>query len=318
MASLSFFIGIIGNVISLLLFASPIITFWRVVKKKSTENYEGVAYITTLMNTSLWTFYGLTKPDGLLIYAVNGAGSVLQLTYVTLFLIYAPRHKKIKMAKLAAIFDVGFLGTVIAVTLLAFHRLSLRLTFVGIIGATLTVGMYASPLLIMTTVIKTKSVEYMPFWLSLFLFLNAGVWSIYSVLVKDIYIGVPNSIGFVLGSAQLIIYVIYKNKSKSTKPPEVMEEEGSIHLVKRCIEMQAYDHDDNDNFEDDDFNDDTKVNNRSLNKVKSLPKHSFKRQHSLKKFAKTLSLGPYDTCPTWSDDATSDHKRNIHDVPLIF
>ncbi|KAL5786788.1 hypothetical protein ACOSQ2_009180 [Xanthoceras sorbifolium] len=321
MASLSFFIGIIGNVISLLLFASPIITFWRVVKKKSTENYKGLPYITTLMSTSLWTFYGLMKPGGLLIITVNGAGSVLQLTYVIIFLIYAPRNKKIKTAKLVAILDVGFLGTVIAVTLLVIHRLSIRLTFVGLICAALTIGMYASPLLVMTTVIKTKSVEYMPFLLSFFLFLNAGVWSIYSVLVKDIYIGVPSCIGFVLGSAQLIIYAMYKNKSKSTKPPEVMEEEeGSVHLVKRGIEMQAYHHDDNNNGDDDDVNDGTKVNNRSLNKGKSLPKPSFNRLYSLQKIIKTLSLGPYNTYPTWSDDPTSDQKRNmnIHDIPSIF
>nr|POE45342.1 bidirectional sugar transporter sweet16 [Quercus suber] len=33
-------------------------------------------------------------------------------------------------------------------------------------------------------VIKSKSVEYVPF----FLFFNAGIWSIYMVLVKDFYI----------------------------------------------------------------------------------------------------------------------------------
>lgn len=39
-------------------------------------------------------------------------------------------------------------------------------------------------------VIKSKSVEFMPFFLSFFLFLNGGVWSLYSVLVKDYYIAV--------------------------------------------------------------------------------------------------------------------------------
>ena len=39
-------------------------------------------------------------------------------------------------------------------------------------------------------VIKMKSVEYMPFLLSFFLFLNGGIWSIYAVLIKDFYIGV--------------------------------------------------------------------------------------------------------------------------------
>ena len=71
-------------------------TFWQVVKKKSTENYEALPYITTLLCTSLWVFYGFLKnKDGLLIVTVNGVGAVSQLEYVTLFLIYAPKEIKV-------------------------------------------------------------------------------------------------------------------------------------------------------------------------------------------------------------------------------
>ncbi|KAG8479256.1 hypothetical protein CXB51_029757 [Gossypium anomalum] len=285
MASLSFIIGIIGNIISILVFASPIKTFWWVVKKKSTENYKGVPYITTFLSTSLWTFYGIMNPDGLLVVTVNGAGAIFQLIYVILFLVYAPKDTKVKTAKLVAILDVGFLGAVIALTLLAFHG-RMRLTFVGIICAGLTIGMYASPLSVMRTVIKTKSVEYMPFLLSFFLFLNAGVWSAYALLVKDIYIGVPNAIGFILGSAQLILYLMYNNKKSAEAIEEEEEEEGggSAHLVKGGIEMHS--------VEDN-------LNNRSLNKWKSLPKPNFSRQHSMQKIIKTLSLTPYELQSSW-------------------
>ncbi|XP_028122525.1 bidirectional sugar transporter SWEET16-like isoform X2 [Camellia sinensis] len=231
MAGLSFIIGIIGNIISILVFASPIGTFKGVVKKKSTENYKALPYITTLLSTSLWTFYGILKPGGLLILTVNGAGAVLQFIYVTLFLIYAPRDIK-------------------------------------------------------RTVIKTTSVEYMPFFLSFFLFLNAGVWSVYALLVKDIFIGVPNAIGFILGSAQLILYLVYKNKSSSAKSKDEMEEEeeeGSAHLVKTSIEMQ-----------DLDDHDDLKSTNRNLNKGRSLPKPLVSRQYSINKIMKTFSLHPYE------------------------
>ncbi|XVE89620.1 hypothetical protein DITRI_Ditri20bG0010600 [Diplodiscus trichospermus] len=298
MASLSVIIGIIGNVISILVFTSPMKTFWGVIKKKSTENYKGIPYITTLLSTSLWTFYGIINPDGLLVVTVNCAGAIFQLIYVTLFLIYAPKDKKVKTAKLVAVLNVGFLGAVIAVTLLAIHG-NTRLTFVGILCAALTIGMYASPLSAMRTVIKTKSVEYMPFLLSFFLFLNAGVWSAYAVLVKDIYIGVPNAIGFILGSAQLILYAIYKKKSSvSAKLTEAMEEEGSAHLVKRGIEMHSLE------------GDDLKI--RSINKGKSLPKPHVNRQYSFQKIIKTLSLNPYELQSSWShesdvEDGNIDH-----------
>ncbi|EEF49905.1 bidirectional sugar transporter SWEET16 [Ricinus communis] len=281
MANLSFIVGILGNIISILVFASPIKTFWIVMKKKSTENYKGVPYITTLLSTSLWTFYGLLNPDGLLVVTVNGTGVVFQSVYVTLFLIYAPKDKKIKSAKLVALLNVGFVGAVIAVTLLAMHG-HLRLTFVGIVCAALTIGMYAAPLSAMRMVIKTKSVEYMPFLLSFFLFLNGGIWSIYALLVKDIYIGVPNATGFVLGSVQLILYAIYKSKSPSTKPQDAIGE-GSAHSVKGDIEMDAYSNDE-----------EASAKNISLDKGISLPVPSVNRQKSLQKVLRTLSLNAKD------------------------
>ncbi|KAM7481661.1 hypothetical protein LguiB_006244 [Lonicera macranthoides] len=275
MASISFIIGIVGNVISILMFASPIGTFKRVLKKKSTENYKGIPYITTLLSTSLWTFYGLLKPDGLLIVTVNGAGAALQLVYVILFLIYSPKDTKIKSLKLAGTLNIGFFGAVIIITLLAFHG-GVKLTFVGVICAGLTIGMYASPLSAMRTVIKTGSVEYMPFFLSFFQFLNGGVWAAYSVLIKDFFIGVPNAIGFILGSAQLILYTIYKNKSSRKKSEDNDGEEGSAHLIKGTIEMQDIEDEEKGNF------------NVSLSKGRSLPIPS--SQHSFQRVMKTITL----------------------------
>ncbi|XP_059310740.1 bidirectional sugar transporter SWEET16-like, partial [Lycium ferocissimum] len=235
MANFSFILGIIGNVISILMFAAPIKTFKRIIKKKSTEDFKGIPYITTLLSTSLWTFYGLLKPGGLLVVTVNGSGAVLHIIYVTLFLIYAPKSLKIQSIKLVAIIDIAFLGAVIAITLLAVHGTT-RLTLVGFLCAGLNIGMYASPLAATRTVIKMKSVEYMPFFLSFFQFLNGGVWTAYAVLIKDYYIGVPNGIGFILGAAQLILYFIYYKSTPAQSAEE--KEQGSAHLVTRGIQMK--------------------------------------------------------------------------------
>ncbi|KAL5565990.1 hypothetical protein UlMin_029154 [Ulmus minor] len=301
--SLSFIVGLIGNVISILVFASPIKTFCRVVKKKSTENFKGIPYVTTLLSTSLWTFYGLLKPNGLLVVTVNAAGATLQLIYVTLFLIYAPKDKKIKTGKLVAILNVGFLGSVIAMTLLAVRE-DIKLTFVGLLCAAFTVGMYAAPLSIMGMVIKMKSVEYMPFFLSFFLFLNGGVWSIYAVLVKDFFIGVPNAIGFILGSAQLVIYSMYRNKTPRSMATK--EEESSDTLVEeRGVEMQRQEY-----GEDEENN----LNNRILKKGHSLPKPFMTRLYSMpKKIVKTLSLNANELESSWAfADDLENAEKNRH------
>lgn len=58
---------------------------------------------------------------------------------------------QIKYLKLVALIDVAALGLVIAVTLLALHG-DVRLTFVGVFCAALTLGMYASPLSVMVII----------------------------------------------------------------------------------------------------------------------------------------------------------------------
>ncbi|KAE8708794.1 Bidirectional sugar transporter SWEET16 [Hibiscus syriacus] len=212
MEGLSFFVGVIGNVISVLVFLSPVGTFWRIVKHGSTEDFSSLPYVCTLLNSSLWTYYGITKPGAYLVATVNGFGILAEAIYVVLFLIYAPRKMRVKTGILVGILDVGILSAAVLVTRLALEGES-RIDAIGFMCAALNIIMYGSPLAAMKTVVTSKSVEYMPFFLSFFLFLNGGVWAFYAFLEQDIFLGVPNGIGFLLGTAQLILYAIY-NKAR--------------------------------------------------------------------------------------------------------
>ncbi|KAM7469867.1 hypothetical protein LguiA_008050 [Lonicera macranthoides] len=115
------------------------------VKKKSAENYDGSPYVTTLLSSCLWTFYGVLDPDdGVLIVTVNAVGIVTQVIYLAILLFYYPKPKKVKYIGFV-ILDLAFFGVVMAITLLAFHGGAHR-TFMGILCATFSVVMYAAPL----------------------------------------------------------------------------------------------------------------------------------------------------------------------------
>ncbi|KAI6689503.1 hypothetical protein NL676_026331 [Syzygium grande] len=77
--------------------------------------------------------------------------------------------------------------------------------------------MYASPLLVMKLVIKTKSVEFMPFLLSLSCFLFGIFWLAYGLLSQDPFLIVPNGLGTALGIVQLILYAMYRKNCSHTK-----------------------------------------------------------------------------------------------------
>ncbi|KAH0726876.1 hypothetical protein KY284_002741 [Solanum tuberosum] len=100
-------------------------------------------------------------------------------------------------------------------------------TFIGVLCALVTIAMYASPLSVMIIVIRSKTVECMSFLLSFFLLLNAGAWFAFAMFLQDPYLIVPNMVGLASGSAQLIIYIMYKKKPSQVMNTSVeMIEEG--------------------------------------------------------------------------------------------
>ncbi|CAN4087628.1 unnamed protein product [Withania somnifera] len=114
----------------------------------------------------------------------------------------------------------------------AFHEHSRRKVFVGSIGVVASVSMYASPLVVVRQVIKTKSVEFMPFYLSLFSFLASCLWMAYGLLSHDIFLASPNLVGTPLCILQLILYFKYrKNPVKELEPqkwPDLEYNDGKL------------------------------------------------------------------------------------------
>ncbi|GFP80138.1 bidirectional sugar transporter sweet17 [Phtheirospermum japonicum] len=205
MEGLVFLVGVIGNIVAVLLFLSPVKTFLRIVNNWSTEDFESFPYICTLLNSSLWTYYGIIKPGSYLVATVNGFGVVVEIIYVALFLFFAPPWKRAKTGILFAVVNIGFFGAAVSTTYLLL-RGDVRIRAIGFMSSAFNIIMYASPLAIMKTVVTSKSVEYMPFLLSFCLFLNGFVWSFYALLVHDWFLGV--SIRIFISSLQIYTHVL--------------------------------------------------------------------------------------------------------------
>ncbi|CAK7328947.1 unnamed protein product [Dovyalis caffra] len=208
-------IGIIGNVISFLLFLSPIPTFVRIFKEKAVKDFKSDPYVATLLNCAMWIFYGLPfiTEHNTLVVTINGIGFGIECVYVAIFFVYSPGKKRTRIL-LELLVEVIFMAIVILITVLAFHAMKTRALFVGILCIIFNICMYSSPLTVMRMVIKTKSVKYMPFYLSLANFTNGLIWMVYGLLRFDINIVLPNGLGALSGMIQLILYGIYYKSTK--------------------------------------------------------------------------------------------------------
>ncbi|XLQ99747.1 hypothetical protein S83_065946, partial [Arachis hypogaea] len=231
-------IGIIGNVISFGLFFSPAPTFYRIIKKKSVEEFKPDPYIATVLNCAFWVFYGLpfVHPHSVLVVTINGVGLVFEFVYLTIFYIYATNKGRRKVLFLLGS-EALFFAAVALITLLVLHGTHERSLVVGVLCDIFNIMMYVSPLTIMTKVIKTKSVEYMPFWLSLTNFLNGVCWTTYALIHPfDIYVLVSNGIGALSGLIQLILYACYCSYNNGENNGDG-DDSVSIIVVKGKIEL---------------------------------------------------------------------------------
>ncbi|KAK4571324.1 hypothetical protein RGQ29_029930 [Quercus rubra] len=228
--------GVMGNATSLLLYTVPILTFVRVIKKKSTEAFSCVPYIISLFNCLLYTWYGLPVVsygwENFAVVSTNGIGILLEFSYIAIYFWYAPAKNK---KKAAMILTPGIVVICIAIVISAFvfHDHHQRKIFTGSVGLLASAAMYGSPLVVMKQVIVTKSVEFMPFYLSLFSFLASSFWLAYGLVSHELFLAAPNFLGSPFGFLQLVLYFKYRKGGVVEEPKKWdLEKDGekSKHL----------------------------------------------------------------------------------------
>ncbi|XP_028771113.1 bidirectional sugar transporter SWEET5-like [Neltuma alba] len=211
-------VGILGNVISFGLFLSPAPTFIGIIEKKAVEEFKPDPYLATVLNCAFWVFYGMpfVHPHSILVLTINSVGLVFELVYLAIFYTFATKKGRKKVV-LGLLVETIFFAAIVLITMLALHGTKKRSLIVGILSDVFNVMMYISPLTIMAKVIKTKSVKYMPFWLSFANFCNGLCWAIYALIHPfDLYVLISNGLGAISGLVQLMLYAFYRNCQPDT------------------------------------------------------------------------------------------------------
>ncbi|KAI3975675.1 hypothetical protein MKX01_023101 [Papaver californicum] len=179
---LIFTFGVLGNIVSFMVYLAPLPTFYRVYRRKSTEGFQSLPYVVALFSAMLWMYYGLLKRDGSLLIPINAIGCTIESLYIIMYLVHAPRPARFSTVKMLLMVNVAAYGTILLSTYCLIHKESVRLAALGWICSVFSVCVFAAPLMIM----------------------------------------LPNVLGFIFGIAQMLLYIIYKDAKQDVVPvPEV-------------------------------------------------------------------------------------------------
>lgn len=221
-----FVFGVLGNIISILVFLAPVPAFRRICKEKSTMGFQSVPYVVALFSSMLWMYYAFIKKNAILLVSINSFGCIVETIYISIFILYASKEARRQTIQLLVLLIGGLYTIIFLITLFPLNG-ALRVQVVGWICVTVAVSVFAAPLSIVFQVVRTKSVEFMPFTLSFFLTLSAIMWFGYGLLLKDLCIALPNVLGFFLGMIQMLLYGVYRN----AKPAADLEKKVSEHVI---------------------------------------------------------------------------------------
>lgn len=81
---------------SMLLSLSCRPTFYSIYKKKSSEGYQSIPYVVALLSALLLLYYGFLKTNAILIITINCIGCVIEVAYLIMYIIYAPKKLKVR------------------------------------------------------------------------------------------------------------------------------------------------------------------------------------------------------------------------------
>ncbi|CAN4123397.1 unnamed protein product [Withania somnifera] len=90
-----FVFGVLGNIISILVFLAPVPAFRRICKEKSTMGFQSVPYVVALFSSMLWMYYAFIKKNATLLVSINSFGCIVETIYISIFILYASKEARL-------------------------------------------------------------------------------------------------------------------------------------------------------------------------------------------------------------------------------
>lgn len=200
-----FFIGLVGAVAVLVLWLAPVRDIWTgresVWATKSTARVAtGFPYVAALYNCILWNLYATSRPSEFLVpIFVNTAGFLLNASFTWCYWRFSDEKNKWWIQ-----LHLGLFFAYTCVTIALWNALDVEV--VGYMAAVVNTLMLFGPLAAAKQVIATRSTQGMPFLPLLFTLVASVIWFLYGLYLCNVQIMIPNGLGIVFGTVQLLLY----------------------------------------------------------------------------------------------------------------
>eukprot|EP01062_Namystynia_karyoxenos_P056283 TRINITY_DN47249_c0_g1_i1.p3 TRINITY_DN47249_c0_g1~~TRINITY_DN47249_c0_g1_i1.p3 ORF type:complete len:328 (+),score=110.23 TRINITY_DN47249_c0_g1_i1:87-986(+) len=183
-------------------FLSPLIDVQKWKKDGTTGAMQPLPYFVVPGNCFLWLVYGVLNDMNMTMLTGNAPGFLLGLWYVYNFMKYkAPGASITVPAALSASAAAVAAGAALALPT------AQAINVIGLYGCAIVVAMFSGPVAAIGTVLRTKDTSSLSLPLTLAALVNCSLWFGFGwFLINDPYVWGPNSIGFAIQLAGLLMF----------------------------------------------------------------------------------------------------------------
>mmetsp|Transcript_10319 Transcript_10319/g.16648 ORF Transcript_10319/g.16648 Transcript_10319/m.16648 type:complete len:304 (-) Transcript_10319:147-1058(-) len=191
-------------------------------------------YAMIAVTCACWCFYAVLKSDYFPMLFTNGIGVTAGIFHLSAFIYYTPsitsrenveNRPKYDGRLYGAFFGVAFM---VMVSIVAVKTEEEAVSLLGTLGVLSVCVLFASPLVVMADVLRSRNSKALSRPLSVLSFVCALSWTLYGYLLSDVYIWGPNSIGLLLSVVQLSLIIVYPDPSESGAASSAQNEKNGM------------------------------------------------------------------------------------------
>ena len=215
-------LSIAGPIFFMCMQISSLQTARTIFITKRVGNLSSFPFLSLITNGTVWFIYGSVKADWTILIP-NFTAVVVGGICTTIF----QNNSKDDIPKSSYAFT---LVVILPSLVFGFRGDSISLGLMGVFVSILLMG---SPLSTVTTVLKERRTDSMPFKTSFAAFLNSLSWTLYGyIIANDLMLWLPAVIGLLLATFQLTLFIFFGFPSSSPRQETSPQSFISVQVIK--------------------------------------------------------------------------------------
>jgi solute carrier family 50 protein (sugar transporter) len=229
-------VGWVATAVTVGMFVANVQIIRDVVAARSTAGKNIYMFVGLLFNCIWWSTYGVLVADWAIL-TCNAVGLIISIAGMIAFYKFAAFPSESALAR-----DVGVGLPVFSFVLMGLLHVAVpsrAVAAVGTISVGGTLSVFASPLTEVRAIVAARNSSPLSLLILSFQLAATSLWTLYAVLIADVFVLLPNASGLLLVLVQAYVFVRYRVPNMSAGDSDEMDGDSDGPVLTSAAEQDG-------------------------------------------------------------------------------